>query len=254
MQQASHKTESRPLHYREFGQGPTILFVHGWMVSGHIWDELLPLLDGFRLIVPDLRGAGGTPAGDGAITLDRYVADLDALCAALDLHDAHLVGNSMGGQLATLLAARAPQRFATLTLLSPVPVDGLALPEELLPVFGESGGDRERLGGIIDMACLRLPPAARERLLDEAVRIAPDIIRTSFDAWRQGLPGTSLGPATMPATVVATDDPFLPAAFLEQAVAARLPNARLVRLEGPGHYPQIEAPLETAQLLRSFIA
>lgn len=238
------------IQYRVSGAGPDALLIHGWMVSGRVWDALLPLLDGYRLIVPDLRGSGESPAGASA-GIEDHLADLSALCDKLDLHDAHLVGHSMGGQLAALLAALSPERFRSLTLMNPVPVDGLPFPEELQPLFHSCGGNREQLGRIVDMSCLRLSADARERMLDDAENTDAATVSASFDAFRLGLPGTSLKEATMPATVIATDDPFLPAAFLDQAVASRLPDARLVHLAGPGHYPQAEAPRETADLLRS---
>lgn len=243
-----------PLRHRETGSGPAVLLVHGWMVSSHVWDALLPLLPDYRLILPDLNGSGGTTAGGSAMTLDGCVADLLAFCEELDLQGVHLVGHSMGAQLATLLAARAPRRFSTLTLVTPVPVSGLSLPDEVQSLFRNSGGDRNRLGAILDMACLKLPAEKREAMLDDAMRIAPAVISTGFEAWRRGRPETMLEPVSMPTTVIATDDPFLPPAFLEQAVVAQLPNAQLVHLPGPGHYPQVESPRETTELLRSLFA
>jgi non-heme chloroperoxidase len=51
-----------PLHYRVLGDGPRdVLLVHGWMVSGAVYEELVEKLDlgGLRLVIPDLRGTGG---------------------------------------------------------------------------------------------------------------------------------------------------------------------------------------------------
>jgi non-heme chloroperoxidase len=57
-----------------------------------------------------------------------------------------------------------------------------------------------------------------------------------------------------PTLVVATDDPFLPPAFLRQAVVSLIRGARLAVLPGPGHYVQVERPRETAALLEAFLA
>jgi pimeloyl-ACP methyl ester carboxylesterase len=156
----------------------------------------------------------------------------------------------MGGQIATLLAATRPARFGTLTLMNPVPVEGLRLPDKLQVLFRNCGGKRDELGRILDMACLALAPEDRERLIDDAESIDARVIGEGFDAWMRGVPGASAAGATMPATVVATDDPFLPRAFLEQAVVARLPQGRLRVLAGAGHYPQVELPEATAELLK----
>ncbi|HEX6927610.1 MAG TPA: alpha/beta hydrolase [Gammaproteobacteria bacterium] len=242
------------LHFHETGRGQIVLLVHGWMVSGRVWDRLLPRLSGFRVLAPDLPGAGLTPADDDEVSLDNRVARLAAFCERQDLHETHLVGHSMGGQLAALLAAKLPHRFATLTLLNPVPVQGLDFPAELQPLFRNCGGDRDSIGRIIDMSCLQLDPAGRELLVEDGLKTSPRAVSTGFDAFRCGDSRASLDSLQVPATVVATDDPFLPPAFLQSAVVDRLPHARLVTLHGPGHYPQIEAPRETADLLRDCFA
>ena len=229
------------MQYRETGTGNApVLLIHGWMVTGRVWDWLLPLLGERRVIVPELWHES-TP------TLDRLLDSLRALCSRLQLNACHLVGHSMGGQLATLLAAAAPERFSSLTLLNPVPVDGMALPPDIQTFFRRAGGNAEALGRILDMSRTALAPDRRERLLAEALRLDPAIVTASFDAWHVGQETVDLAAVTMPATVLATDDPFLPPAFLETQVVQRLPNARLVSLSGCGHYPQVEAPRATAQ-------
>ena len=54
--------------------------------------------------------------------------------------------------------------------------------------------------------------------------------------------------------VVATDDPFLPPPFLEQAVVSKIAGAKLAVVKGPGHYPQVERPDALADVVRSFLA
>lgn len=223
------------------------------MVSGRVWDPLLPLLDGFRLIVPDLYGCGASRGLTGEAGVDDHVNDLAALCENRGFHDLHLVGHSMGGQIAALLAARLPHRFRTLTLLNPVPVQGLALPPDIRGLFAGAGGRLGALRRILEMACRQLTVADRERLLDDALTIPPAIVRSGFESWSAGFPDANLSAARMPAAVVATDDPFLPAPLLEEAVVRRLPNARLCHLPGPGHYPQVEAPAALAALLRNLL-
>lgn len=128
MQETWERISNR-LSFRRSGEGDErILLVHGWMVSGRIWDRVLPLLAGYRSYVPDLYGSGHSIATGNAVTLDDYVNDLAALCEMHGLDDIHLVGHSMGAQIAMLLAARQSGRFKTLTLLNPVPIDGCPCP------------------------------------------------------------------------------------------------------------------------------
>jgi pimeloyl-ACP methyl ester carboxylesterase len=106
------------IRYRELGDGPPIVFVHGLLVDGRLWDQILPHLDGRRLIVPDWplgshrsamsEGTDLTPPG-----LARIVADT---IAALDLDDVTLVGNDTGGAICQLVVTRHPERISRLVL------------------------------------------------------------------------------------------------------------------------------------------
>lgn len=249
--QTQETVKTQPIRYHATGNGQTVMLVHGWMVSGRVWHRLLPLLHDFRVVVPDLRGSGASAAlARGSVTLADHVADLAALLETLDIRDAHLVGHSMGGQLAALLAAGLPERFRTVTLLNPVPVRGLDFPADLQPLFRNCGGDAAQIGQIIDMSCLCADVTAKAALLEDALTTSADVISTGFEAFRRGDADAALDRLNMPTTVIATDDPFLPPAFLQQSIVDQLPNARLEHLPGPGHYPQVEMPAETVDLLR----
>jgi pimeloyl-ACP methyl ester carboxylesterase len=76
----------------------------------------------------------------------------------------------------------------------------------------------------------------------------------SFEAWTGARFTGELGNISAPTLVVATDDPFLPPAFLRQAVVEPIARARLAVLPGPGHYLPVEQPAQTAALLDAFCA
>lgn len=250
---ASDGTE---LSYRVFGAGPTnVLLIHGWMVSGAVYDDLVEVLgtEGIRLIVPDLRGTGRSGKPAGGYTLAQYGADLLAVADHAGARSFVAVGNSMGGQLAQWLAANARDRVAGAVLLCPVPAAGMALPEDARGLFRNSTGSRELQGTILHLATKELSPAARERMLDDAGTIPEACIQGAFDAWTAGGFADRLGAIEAPLLVVATDDPFLPPAFLREAIVSKVPRAGLAYLPGPGHYPQVERPRETAALLRAFL-
>lgn len=210
------------------------LLLHGWMADATVWQDLVPGLDaaGRRFIVPNLAGA------DAPAQVVEAVAALDAVGCA----EAVVVGHSMGGQVALALAVAHPERVLRLVLLCPVPPGGLRLPEPVAAFFRGAGGDARALGAILDQACRELTAAARQRLVDAALRIPPARLVDQLDAWTGGL--AAVDPATVraPTTVIATDDPFLPPELLRREVVDRVPGASLDRLPGPGHYPQVERP------------
>jgi pimeloyl-ACP methyl ester carboxylesterase len=111
--------EHGPIHYRDEGAGPPIVFVHGALVDGSLWTPVVERLAGkARCIVPDLPlGSHPAPMAPDAdlspLGLARLIADL---IEALDLHDVTLVGNDTGGALCQLVATHHPERLGRLVL------------------------------------------------------------------------------------------------------------------------------------------
>jgi pimeloyl-ACP methyl ester carboxylesterase len=238
------------------GEGPVdVLFVHGWMTSGAVWDSALARLDraGRRFIVPDQRGSGESDKPDSGYAIERYARDLVALLDAVSSCEVIVVGHSMGGQLSLALAALAPDRVRALALLCPVPPSGMALPPEAAGLFRTSAGDRDKQRTILSLACTSLAEQERERMLDAAATVCAPCIEQAFDAWTGGAIEAQAASVRAPTLVLATDDPFLPPAFLQDAVVSKLSRARLAVLPGAGHYPQCERPAETAAIIEAFV-
>ena len=250
-------SDQTPIHYRVIGDGPrNVLLVHGWMVSGAVYNDMVEKLDttGLRLVIPDLRGSGGSGAPAGGYTLEQHARDVLAVARHAGLERFTVVGHSMGGQVAQWVAAQEPSRVEGLMLLCTVPAAGMALPPDAVGLFRTSAGDREKQKIILGLACKQLSPEALERLLKDSGTLGAPAIEGGFDAWTGGGFEAKLSSITAPTLVVATDDPFLPPAFLREKVVNLIKGARLAYLPGPGHYPQPERPAETAALLTSFLA
>jgi pimeloyl-ACP methyl ester carboxylesterase len=113
------KLPQGPISYRESGEGPPIVFVHGLLVDGRLWRKVTPLLeDSFRCIVPDLPlGSHRTPMNPDADLsppgLARLIADF---LEALELEDVVLVANDTGGAISQITAANHPERIGRLVL------------------------------------------------------------------------------------------------------------------------------------------
>ena len=107
------------IRYRDEGDGPPLVFVHGALVNGRLWEPVVERLAGeLRCIVPDLPlGSHTTPVAPDADLSPTGLAQLIAdFMAALELEDVTLVGNDTGGALSQLVAGRHPERLARLVL------------------------------------------------------------------------------------------------------------------------------------------
>jgi pimeloyl-ACP methyl ester carboxylesterase len=245
------------LHYRVIGEGPrTVVLVHGWMVSGAVWDSMVERMDltGLRLVIPDSRGTGQSGKPTGGYTLQGLAQDVLAVADAAGAKRFTVVGHSMGGQLAQWVAAQEPSRVEALMLLNPVPAAGLPLPPDAAGLFRTSAGSREKQTTIINLSCKSLGTDILETMLKDAANTSAPAIENIFDAWTKGGFADKLSAITAPTLVVATDDAFLPPAFLRDAVVNPIRRARLAYLPGPGHYPQVERPVEAAAMLTAFLA
>jgi 3-oxoadipate enol-lactonase len=108
------------LAYDDVGNGPAVLFLHGFPFNRSMWREQLALLSpAARVIAPDLRGHGETASStisQEPVTMETMAADVVALMDALDISQATVCGLSMGGYVALALCRLFPARVSTLVL------------------------------------------------------------------------------------------------------------------------------------------
>lgn len=107
------------VRYREAGEGKPVVFVHGYLVDGRLWDGVVDRLsDRCRCIAPDWPiGAQQIAMNpDADLSPPGIAAIIDSFLAALDLEDVTIVGNDSGGAMSQVLVTRHPQRVGRLVL------------------------------------------------------------------------------------------------------------------------------------------
>jgi non-heme chloroperoxidase len=120
----SENSASIDLYYEDHGSGAPVVLIHGYPLSGRAWDKQLPVLleAGHRVITYDRRGFGQSSQPTFGYDYDTFAADLSVLMDELDLHDATLVGHSMGtGEVTRYLGTHGSARVARGVLVSPIP-------------------------------------------------------------------------------------------------------------------------------------
>src|SRR5438874_4867660 len=87
------------LYYEDHGSGDPVVLIHGYPLSGSSWEKQLSVLleAGHRVITYDRRGFGKSSQPTTGYDYDTFARDLRQIVTTLDLHDAALVGFSMGG-------------------------------------------------------------------------------------------------------------------------------------------------------------
>jgi len=112
------------VYYEDHGSGQPVVLIHGYPLDGHSWEKQLPVLleAGKRVITYDRRGYGRSSQPTTGYDYDTFSADLKGLVDKLDLHDAILVGFSMGtGEVTRYLGSYGSERVAKAALFGPIP-------------------------------------------------------------------------------------------------------------------------------------
>ena len=107
-------------YYRTGGGKPAMILLHGFTDNGLCWARVATVLeDKFDIIMPDVRGHGKSLAKDLDFSLETISEDIVNLINTLSLEKPILMGHSMGGQIATLIAANHPELTSKIILEDP---------------------------------------------------------------------------------------------------------------------------------------
>lgn len=261
MQLASVDVAGAPWRYVEGGSGETVLLVHGMAGSKENWMLMAPYLrDEFHLVAPDQAGFGDSAdALDDDYRVSAQVERLREFADALQLQRFHLVGHSMGGQIAGIFAARYPDRVRSLSLMSSAGVPFKANAFQALIARGENPfatESVEKFDVFMRMTFTHppfAPPRLRQAYAERNVRRAAlwnrILRRISGEKSRYYLQ-QKLADIHAPTLVLWCDGDQLLDVSSTEAFRAGLPSADIEILQGCGHMPMMEQPRQTADLLR----
>ena len=250
------------------GEGPPLLFLHGFTGSMASWAGVRPAFAGFKTIMVDLigHGASDAPLDPSRFEMGPCVQDLTAVLDRLGIARATVVGYSMGGRVALHLALGAPERVAALVLESASP--GIAdAAERAARVKSDEAlaDDIERLGveAFVDRweaqplfaSQSRLPAAIREgvraqRLKNSALGLANSL--RGMGAGVQEPLHARLRDVQAPTLVIAGS---LDARYcaIAREIEGSIPNSSLVVIPEAGHTTHLEQPAAFTEAVRGFL-
>ena len=229
-----------------------VVLVHGSLATGaDEWQAQRPLAEeGFRLLVPDRRGYGRSPAAEG----EDFLRDADDILDILDLmgDGAHLVGHSYGGLGVLVAAGRRPDETLSLTLLEP---SALALGQQHLAartlladvrrLWDQDLPDEDWVVRFLQLVGSD-PDALPPELIAAAVPLVP-VLRRGRPLWELELPLAELAPAPFPKLVVSGGHSAGFDAICDD-LAESIGASRMV-VEGAGHEIQFTGRLLNDALL-----
>ncbi len=232
---------------------PAVLCLHSLFLDGTMFDDLVAAAAGrFRMVRPDFRGQGASPAAAGTVTMDQCADDVLAVLDALGLAKVHVVAQSMGGDVAVRVAARRPDAVDRMVLLGS---SAREEPPEHLEAFRPIADEVSRRGFVDELL-----ETTTQIMFGETCRTDParaDLVRrwrAHFAALSPALAHAIRGvverPTAVPllpdipaATLVVSggEDGARPPAWSQQLVDG-IPDAQLWSLPTTGHSVILEQP------------
>ncbi len=232
---------------------PTTVLVHGWAVSGQIWECVAQRWNQpGRLLIPDLRGTGQSTRQATSHTIEDHGKDLIAMIETMADGPVDLVGHSMGGLISQWLATQRPDLLRSLTLVSPTPAGGVPFGPEDIAFFEALYDQPDQVIG--SMIRTQPDPQALAACVQDVANNSRQAYVSNFKSWREASFAHALGTITTPTAVLGgeREEPLTPD-LLQAAVVNLIPKATFTLIPGVGHYPQFEAPDAFTKLLQDTI-
>ena len=257
--------DDRPIAYHEAGSGDeTVVLIHGLGSNLALWRETIPTLsEDFRVLALDLPGYGLSGKDDVPATMDFFATTVVQFMDAHGVDRAHVVGLSMGGQVALTLALDHPERLERLALISPAGIEtftdqqGLALKNVYTPraileapeatlrqniAMNFADYEPKRFGWLLEqrLALTALPDAeayAAANARSVAGMLDGPLAHRLKDVTAATLVLYGADDALIPNAML---NPNLTTADVAEEAAERIPNASLHLINDSGHLLQLE--------------
>ncbi len=247
-----HNVNGAKLNVLDVGEGaPALIFLHYWGGSVRSWEPVIESLSkDHRCIAIDFRGWGRSSRDGEDYGLKTLADDVVAIIDDLGLKQLVVIGHSMGGKVAQLVAARRPAGLRQLILMAPAPPVPLEVPEAQRQAMAVAYQTREGVMAII--ADLPLSAASREQIVEDAVSGAPAAKR----AWPEQ--GMALDISDQAARIdvpvhiiVGSADVVETEASLRAEFGKVLPSTNFTVLPGVSHMAPLEATAQVVEAIRS---
>ena len=251
-----------PVAYTDRGEGPPVVLLHAFPLSGAMWEAQGAALEGqWRLVAPDYPGFGRSSHTPAQPDMRYYAERTSDLLDKLDLESVILLGLSMGGYVAFECLRRFPERISALVLANTRPdADGeevretryrtaLRVSEEGVEVLVELQMER-----LLSETTRRDKPEVVERVRQMILQSTPGGAVAALGAMRDRVDSTPLLPEIrVPTLVVGGEDDTISSPEVMAAMAERIPDARHRVLADTGHLSNLEAPEGFNTVLRDFL-
>jgi sigma-B regulation protein RsbQ len=244
-----------------------MMFAHGYGCDQMMWRHVSPHFEtDFRVALFDHIGAGGSDASaydpEKYSTLQGYADDVVDIARELELSDAIFVGHSVSAMIGVLAAAKAPGIFGKMVMVAPSPryIDDVGYRggftavqiDELLESLSANHQGWSRQMAPVMMGNPDRPELGEE-LAESFCRTDPDIARDFARATFHADNRDDLASVTVPTLILQCTDDIIAPPEVGEYIRDHVTGSRLVVLDATGHCPNLSAPEEVTEGIRSFV-
>jgi pimeloyl-ACP methyl ester carboxylesterase len=241
------------------GNGPTrAIVLHGWFSDSRIYEPMRALLapELMTLAFIDFRGYGASANMAGPFNMATIVDDALALADHLGWSHFSIIGHSMGGKAALLLAVTAPTRVQRIVAIAPIWAGAVPFDQATLSMFrGAVESPAIRQGIIRSSTGGRLPPIWVKTLAETSLAVSSKAAYGGYlESWATddfALEAQAIEQSTL---VVLGKHDMLKEAMVRSTWLASLRNTDLRVLVDSGHWPMHECPPLLAQIVAGFLS
>jgi 3-oxoadipate enol-lactonase len=256
------KSGDAEIFYRVVGEGPPVILLHPFPANHEFW---LPVAEAlaprYRVILPDLRGHGGSAAGEGPATMDKHAADLNRVMDDADVGRAPLIGASIGGYVLFEFWRRHRGRVEALGLFNTkAPADSPEARAGRLKAANEvlERGAELFFESMIPRLLGKSTQETRPDLVAGALRMMRQMSPEDVSQVQQGMaerPDSvdTLKTINVPTLIVTGDEDILTGRNEAELMRQHIFSSQLRVLPKAGHYAPWEQPGEASTLLRQFL-
>lgn len=238
------------------GDAPVLIFLHYWGGSRRTWMPVIERLDpGQAFVAYDQRGWGESAELPGPYDMAQLADDAQKVIDTLGDAAYVLVGHSMGGKVAQLLAARKPAGLSGVVLVAPAPPAPVGQTKTLQELTSHAYDSEETVSQNIDLMLTNggLSAELRRQVVEDSLRAHHD----ARLAWPlHGLVedvSAGVDEIDVPVLVLAgSGDKVEPPAVLADHLLPMIPTSTLVVLDDTGHLSPLEVPDKVAEQIANF--
>jgi pimeloyl-ACP methyl ester carboxylesterase len=235
---------------------PTLLFIHGFLDDAAVWEGVIAAIDQqVNTVSYDLPGFGSraaTTIDPDAVSLQSLATEAGEILTGIDT-PVIVVGQSMGSQIAEIVAAEHPDRVDGLVLLTPVPLDGTHLPAEELVPFRSLANDPDAQRAARSALSPGLKAQQVDRLVAAGAGVSPEVVARYADLWNDGVKDTpATSKYTGPVLVIRGAKDGFVTEQLAGAVVGRFADVRQHVIDRGGHWLHVEYPVTVAATILDF--